>query len=52
MRVTSAGFAMMFFAELIFMFYTLGAFLYYDIPYPTSAQQYEAALRLVRVDEV
>ena len=47
MRVTTNGYAMLFFSELIFMFFTLAASIYLTVPRATPAQNLQSALTLV-----
>ena len=48
MRVSSDGFSMLFFSELIFMLFALATTLYLSVPNPTPAQNLQLALSLVR----
>ena len=47
LRVTTHGYSMLFFSELVFMVFTLVTTLYISVPHPTAAQNFQAALLLV-----
>eukprot|EP00291_Cryptomonas_curvata_P007374 CAMPEP_0172195956 /NCGR_PEP_ID=MMETSP1050-20130122/26519_1 /TAXON_ID=233186 /ORGANISM="Cryptomonas curvata, Strain CCAP979/52" /LENGTH=602 /DNA_ID=CAMNT_0012872123 /DNA_START=49 /DNA_END=1854 /DNA_ORIENTATION=- len=51
-HVTSDGYSMLFFSELIFMLFALATTLYLSVPNPTPAQNLQMALSLARISGI